>query len=515
MGKYWGWVIIFLLAIWVILLRIPSLDEPLDNDSGAVAYHARLILHGEPLYSTHHTGHHMPGAFYTYALAFMLFGDQQFAPKMLLLPWTILVCWVLYYLGRKVSGEGTGVIAAVFFALISSQVMLKGMTGEPELFANLPITFAIALIILLLIKKSSSWLWLWVGVLSALAVIYKVVNLAPLATAGITILADFWEKHHMPGESRKFLERMIWLGIGFAIPILGMVAYFAQHGLLSRFLLIFSLGLKYVQEFSDLVQPLPLPPLIGFPIFLMSFNNIVLLVIGLVAALRMFRNKVKLSPPDLAIRVALISWLLLSFVEAGINRVGLAHYVLLIVPALSFFAALEINGIYLQMREQSSQKKARILAGGMLSLVLLNSVITNRSIYVHEAAYRLGKETYEQSLAERPGAGEFYLKIKPVAEYIRSHTAPEDLVYYWGTDAQFYYLAERRCALEFIWPYYATSSKNLENIFASQTKYIILASVEEQPRPIWLINGMSKDYHYETSIQGIEIYQREGLNDSP
>ena len=43
-----------------ILLRIPSLDMLIDNDGGARAYHARLILAGEPLYGTHHTGHHMP-----------------------------------------------------------------------------------------------------------------------------------------------------------------------------------------------------------------------------------------------------------------------------------------------------------------------------------------------------------------------------------------------------------------------------------------------------------------------
>ncbi|MCZ7666108.1 MAG: hypothetical protein M5U34_02115 [Chloroflexi bacterium] len=34
-----------------------------ENDSGDHAYHARLILRGEPLYGDHHPDHHMPGVF--------------------------------------------------------------------------------------------------------------------------------------------------------------------------------------------------------------------------------------------------------------------------------------------------------------------------------------------------------------------------------------------------------------------------------------------------------------------
>lgn len=509
------WVILFLLAIWVVLLRLPSLDEPLDNDSGATAYHARLILRGEPLYSTHHTGHHMPGTYYTYVLAFRLFGDQQFAPKMLLLPWTILICWTLYFLGRRVSGERTGILAAVFFGLVTSQVMLKGMTAETELFANLPITLSVALSITFLSRRSRSWQWLWVGILSGVAVVYKAVYMAPIATAGLAILADYLENRRLAAEIRKFLERGVWLAVGFVIPLLVMGFYFGWLGLLDRVLLIFSLGMKYMREFSVHVQPLPLPPLVGFPIFLMAFNNLALLVIGLVAALRLVRNKVKLNPPDLAVRIALLSWLLFSFIQAGINSVGFAHYVLLIIPGLAFFAGLEIDTLYRQRAGQASKQSAVILAGCMAALILANSIWTNYSIYVHDLYYRLGRESYEQSLANRPGVGKIYLTIAPVAEYIRTHTAPEEIVYYWGVDAQFYYLADRRCALEFIWPYYATSSEHLENVFAPETSYIILADPVEQPRPAWPLDGMSQDYLYETTIQGIEIYRRRSAGASP
>jgi hypothetical protein len=346
-------------------------------------------------------------------------------------------------------------------------------------------------------------------------VIYKVIYLAPIAAAGLAVIFDFWGKRYLPGEDQKLTMRISWLSAGFIVPLLGVLLYFSSIGLLDRFLLIFQLGVKYVQEFSVHVTSLPLPPLVGFPIFWMAFNNFFLLLIGLVAALRLIRNKIKMKTPDFAIRAALLFWLLFSFIQAGVNRVGFAHYVLLIIPPLSFFAALEINRTYLLVAENSKRRKAMVLAGGMVGLVLLNSIATNYKIYVQDLFYRLGEETYEQSLSQRPGAGKLYLEIKPVAEYIQAHTNPNDLIYYWGIDAELYYLADRHASIEFIWPYYAAASPTLANIFAPATKYIILADAESQRRPDWLMDGIRQNYHYEITIQGREIYRRESTLKSP
>ena len=74
-------VLWLILSILVILFRLPSLDEPFDQDSSAIAYGARLIVQGEPLYTSFHPAHHLPLAYYVYALAFSLFGDGLFAVK--------------------------------------------------------------------------------------------------------------------------------------------------------------------------------------------------------------------------------------------------------------------------------------------------------------------------------------------------------------------------------------------------------------------------------------------------
>jgi hypothetical protein len=121
---YQEWLIIIGLSLLVILLRLPSLDHPFDNDSAANAYHARLIVQGEPLYGLHHPAHHLPGVYYTYALAFSLLGDNVWAVKFLLLGWTIATVYLLYRLGSLLIDWG-----AQFFTPFSRRTFGCGATA--------------------------------------------------------------------------------------------------------------------------------------------------------------------------------------------------------------------------------------------------------------------------------------------------------------------------------------------------------------------------------------------------
>jgi len=93
------------LALLVILLRTPSLEQPFHNDCGAIAYHARLILRGEPLYGTHHPAHHTPAVYYAYALAFLLLGDSVLAVKLLLVVWIYATAYLMFRLGGPAAGH--------------------------------------------------------------------------------------------------------------------------------------------------------------------------------------------------------------------------------------------------------------------------------------------------------------------------------------------------------------------------------------------------------------------------
>ncbi len=85
-----NWVLYLLLILVVIIVRLPAFELPIDNDSGANAYHARLINQGEPLYSTHHSAHHLPAIYYTYATIFRLLGDRPVSLQLFLVFWMSL-----------------------------------------------------------------------------------------------------------------------------------------------------------------------------------------------------------------------------------------------------------------------------------------------------------------------------------------------------------------------------------------------------------------------------------------
>lgn len=245
------WIILFIVILVVVLLRAPSLIEPFGEDSGANAYHARLILQGEPLYGTHHPAHHLPGVYYTYALAFLIFGDSTWSVKFILIPWTILTAYLIFLIGIKLEGKKTGLMAAIFYAILNSHILLKGNSGETELFANLPIAAAIFISIDLILSDGKNWKFVFVGILSAIAFLYKIVFLMPIVVAIFLIILFQWFQSTKLETWKNSIFRCIWIGIGFLIPISIVIIYFAQIGLLPRLTLIPSLGTGYINQLSQ------------------------------------------------------------------------------------------------------------------------------------------------------------------------------------------------------------------------------------------------------------------------
>src|SRR5215216_2155313 len=109
------WILLLVFAILLVTVRLPSLAEPLDNDSGSVAFFARQMLRGDILYREFHPIHHLPGIYYTFVLAFKVFGDNPYAPKLFLFPWALACTWLVFCMGRLFLNELSGLLAAVFF----------------------------------------------------------------------------------------------------------------------------------------------------------------------------------------------------------------------------------------------------------------------------------------------------------------------------------------------------------------------------------------------------------------
>lgn len=503
MGKRQNSILFIALALLLIVIRTPSLEEPLENDSGANAFFARQMLRGETLYDKFHTAHHLPGVYYTFELAFKIFGDHPNAPKLLLLPWTLVCALLLYLIGRMYFDEQIGIVGAIFFVLVSSQRGLAGMTVEMEHFANLPLTAGIFLLIVLIRKQATASQFLWLGILGALSILYKITFVTPLVVAGISILLMAWIARKEPGAWKTMFFRLIWMAIGLIIPLAFVIGYFVSLGLWERFTLIFQLGFNYFND-ASLMNPSSLPRPFGFPLFWMSVNNIALLFFGLLGTYHLARRSILVRNTNNLTDFIAILWLVISFAMAGMRGGGYPHYILPVVPPLAFMASIEISEIH-QRLKISSEKLANLGRSAFIALVIFLFLWSNYSLYNNYAMYKLSRISHEKFLQNVYSEG---LASQQISKYIKAHTQPDDFIYLWSIHIDVYYYADRLPPIDILWPSYVGATGSPTRIFNARTKYIVLDVPKNGPPPQWLLDGLAANYELEFVINSSEIYRR-------
>jgi len=495
-------ILFLLLTILLVVIRLPSFSEPLENDSGANAFFARQLIRGGTLYDVFHPAHHVPGIYYTFELAFRLFGDNANAPKLLLLPWTLACALLLYLMGRTYFDEQIGILSALFFVVITSQRGLGGMTVEMEHFANLPLIAGIFLLLVLFRRQAQDWQFSWLGILGALSILYKVTFIAPLIVAGIAIPLMAWITRKEAGAWKTMLSRLIWMVIGLIIPLAIVAAYFASLGLWNRFLLIFQFGLNYfdsgVMDFSNL------PPPFGYPLFWMSVNNIALLFLGLIGTYHLARRSIPLRNIDNLTDFIVILWLVISFAIAGLRGGGFAHYCLPVIPPLAFMASMEIRRAYQRWRT-SSERFANLGRSVAIASVIFLFVWSNYNLYRNYSIYKLNWISHDKFLQTTYEDG---FASQQISNYVKTHTQPDDFIYLWSLHVDVYYYADRLPPIDILWPAYVGATGSPNRIFNPRTKYIILDTSKRWPRPQWMLDGLAANYELETVIEGSDVYRR-------
>ena len=494
-------LIFFLLALLVIMARLPSLPMILDTDSSTNAFFARQMLQGETLYDKYHPTHHLPGIYYTFVLAFKLFGDNPVAPRLLLFTFILASTWLIFMMGREFFDERAGILGAFFYILISSHLYLSGMTVEMELFANLPLIATMFLYLNLLRKNAPAAQFAWVGVLGAICVLYKIIFVGPLAAIGISILIEAWMERDQAGNGKKIFTRLGSIAIGFILPLVLVGGYFFSLGLWSRLMLVFTLGFNYFNDTALLTGDVLFPKPFGFSLFMVAMNNIALLVFGLIGTYRLMRRSVPLRTNENLTDLTLALWLIASFALAGLRGGGFAHYVLVVGPPLALMGGIEISLTYQRWQITSSQKQAFLGAGIMTALIVINFLWGNYDLYRQyipnksiQFAYRESAYQYSQD------------RQQAIINYIKLHTTPDDFIYVWSINLQLYYYADRLPPIDILWPSYVSATGPPERIFNQRTKYIIVDDVEKRPQ--WLLDGLDQNYYLETLVERMEIYRR-------
>ena len=495
--------VFFLFALIVISVRIPATKVLLDTDSSVNAFFARQMLRGEILYDKYHPTHHLPGIYYTFVFAFKLFGDSPIAPQLLLIAFVFASAWLIFLMGRVFFDERAGILGALFYILGSSQVWLSGMTAEMEHFANLPLIATMFLFLILIKKNAPAVRFVWIGVLGAICILYKVIFIAPMAAAGISILIRAWLERGQAGSQKKLFLSLGSMAVGLALPLVFVGGYFASMGLWQRLMLVFTLGFNYFNDTTLLVKGVEFPKPFGFPLFMLAMNNIALLLFGLIGTYRLMRRAIPLRTIENLTDLTLALWVIISFALAGSRGGGYAHYVLVVVPPLTLMGGIEISLTYQRWQLTYSKKQAFFGAGVMTTLIIANFFWRNYDLYRQYLPGTSNQNAYRESAYQ-------YSQDRQLAiiNYIESHTTPDDFIYVWSINLQSYYYADRLPPIDILWPSYVSATGSPERIFTPRTKYIVVDDVKIFSRPQWLIDGLEQSYHLEVVIEGLEIYRR-------
>lgn len=240
---------IFLSVVVVTLaLRLPYvfLLPVLNEDETIVAAAATAITSGGLLYIDA-VDHKPPLLFYLYALVFRIFGDNNLlAVQLLGVSWSLLTAYLLYRIVRLLSSRRAAVLAALFYAVFSTNFDPPDMAAANfSFFMILPLTAGALFFLKGEIGKKPKYFFL-AGFLVGIGFLFKQPAAANLGAMGIFLLLFSLPR----GKTfRRTGLEAARIAAGFLLPIVACLAYFSRQGALRElYLWSWAYGFEYTAQ---------------------------------------------------------------------------------------------------------------------------------------------------------------------------------------------------------------------------------------------------------------------------
>ncbi len=220
-------VILLCIASLIVLERLYTYGEPLENDINTHAVIGHGLLMGKSLY-VDLWNHKPPFIYVTFAAAEAIMGYGRSQVFMLNII-AALVTMLGVYRAASVNGTRAGLWGALFWAVISGDMLLQANQPNTEVFINACVIWAFALYVWYDGRKLEPWRFLSIGVLFALASLYKEVVVVTPA-----LLAIF----HVAGPGAKRLDSVKQMSMVAVVGLLAwviLIGYFLANGHFSEF----------------------------------------------------------------------------------------------------------------------------------------------------------------------------------------------------------------------------------------------------------------------------------------
>lgn len=391
-------------AVGVLLVHLPAFAHRLlDGDEAVYGTIAALINQGGHLYADGGVDNKPPGIFWVYAATFDVFGRYQMtAIHGLGLLVMAVTCVLLFFIARASGGPRAGLLAAIFYGVLTAAGNPRLLAANTELFMVLPLTAAF----LLLLRRQ----WFWSGLLMVAAGAFKQVAAADvlLLPVGLVLL-----------ETRDTrVVATLRFGAGILLGLAAGAAVLALTGSLAgfwRWTIEPLVGYAAGNWTPSVVLNRARDSLVPFFV-----DMLVLWVAALAAVARWPRLN---TPEKLA-----VAWLVVSFLGAISGGHWSWHYFIQVMPPLALLSALTVD---------------RALDAGLRRVVAAVVVVGLAGPAAWWAVFNFGADplTYDWT----PPVAQH----EQVATYIAEHTKPGDRVFVWGDWPALYVESDRPMAGRF------------------------------------------------------------------
>jgi 4-amino-4-deoxy-L-arabinose transferase-like glycosyltransferase len=302
------------------LLRLPSLFEPLwYGDEAIYLTVGQRILRGDMLYIDIFD-HKTPGIYYLAATALRTFGESVWSIKFLLMIWVLITLVVFFFVGKKLFNEKIPVVATGILAFLTSTTLIEGNIFNSEILMLLPILLGV---LLGLNRK-----YFLAGVLFSLAVLLKVPAIFDFAAFFLFIILAIDKK-----SIQTTAKNLLYLVVGFFIPILLTVVYFASVGGLQDY---FQSAVIYNVSYTGYGNKF----IINNGLLIVKSTPII--AITVYTLYRAFVQSKGVRVGKLITYEFLLIWLILSFFGASFGGRAYEHYLIQVAPSFSLITAISL-----------------------------------------------------------------------------------------------------------------------------------------------------------------------------
>jgi len=407
-------IILFaVLALLVIILRLPSLFEPNNYaDEDIYLTLGQGLRQGLTFYRDIHDN--KPPL--VYVLAAIAGNVPTF--RFILLIWNLVNVFFFYRLTQKLFKSTLPQILSTFlFAILSSIPLTEGQIPNGEIFMIMPTTIAV----LLLFDSSKLFL---AGIFFSLAFLFKIPVIFEFATLMFWFI--FYQSRTVKDTFKKLFSSATYLPIlGLLIPILLSIAYYFLVGAGSVYVkaaLFQNIG--YLSSWEGGTR--------STPFYQSQFFIRTVIFIVLLAPIYFFRRRLGKNFGFIAL------WFLGALFGALLSGRPYPHYFIQLLPPLALLLVFLFD------------QKIKILQL-FFSLLLLSTTIF--SLFYYQFWHYPTLVYYKNFLNYATGSisrqdyyrfwGDYVLRNQKIAQFISATTTPDQKIFIWGTEPSIYTISRR------------------------------------------------------------------------